>query len=92
MTIKQNNIKFRDDTYSTSNVVKLWNNSEGRTWMLFDFRDLWKKKFLISWKKIAHFLSLSTEYLKTRRINTTTRRETKEDFDKKKHDFASSCD
>ena len=51
MTIKQNNIKFRDDTYSTSSVVKLWNNSEGRTWMLFDFRDLWKKKFPISWKK-----------------------------------------
>lgn len=48
MTIKQNDIKFRDDTYSTSNVVKLWNNSEGRTLMLFDFRDLWKKKFPIS--------------------------------------------
>lgn len=44
-------------------------------------------------EKIAHFLSLSTEYLKTRRINSTTRRETREDFDKeKKHDFASSCD
>ena len=55
MTIKQNNIKFRDDTYSTSSVVKLWNNSEGRTWMLFDFRDLWKKKFPISWKKLLTF-------------------------------------
>lgn len=36
-------------------------------------------------KKIAHFLSLSTEYLKTRRINSTTRRETKEDFDKEQN-------
>ena len=55
MAIKQNNIKFRDDTYSTSNVVKLWNNSEGRTWMLFDFRDLWKKNSLFREKKLLTF-------------------------------------
>lgn len=44
-----------------------------------------RKNSLFREKKIAHFLSLSTKYLKTRRINSTTRRETKEDFDKEKN-------
>ena len=44
-----------------------------------------RKNSLFREKKNCSLLSLSKEYLKTRRINSTTRRETKEDFDKEKN-------